>query len=156
MGHELLLFPQRYFWLKYEDKHWTPENPFPVGIHYLFKDTLTSLRPKLRLFASLEEANQAVHQMQLEFAPMLSDHMPGLFGGGGAGGADNILPALGSDLGTIVEAATEGDEDVCTESEVADATDAETETEESLSHDGRPVKKSAKCTLTMLFNDPHL
>ncbi|PNF37933.1 hypothetical protein B7P43_G03899 [Cryptotermes secundus] len=136
---------QRYFWLKYEDKYWTPENPFPVGIHYLFKDTLTSLRPKLCLFSSLEEANQAVHQMQLEFAPMLSDRMPGLFGGGGGDDTDNILPTLGSDLGTIVEAASEGDDDACTESEVADATDAETETEESLSHDGRPMKKSAKC-----------
>ncbi|KDR21260.1 regulator of nonsense transcripts 2 isoform X2 [Zootermopsis nevadensis] len=134
---------QRYFWLKYEDKYWTPENPFPVGVHYLFKDTLTSLRPKLHLLSSFEEANQAVHQMQMEFAPMLSDHMPWLFGGSGSDAADNVVPTLGSDLGTIVEAASEGDDDACTESEVADVTDAETETEGS-SHDGRPVKKSIK------------
>lgn len=155
MNDSLFLFSQRYFWFKYEDKCWTPENPFPVGIHYLFKDTLTSLRPKLHLFSSLEEANQAVRQMQMEFAPMLSDHMPWLFGGGVAGDADSVLSTVGSELGTIVEAASEGDDEACTESEVADATDAETETEESLSHDGRPVKKSNKSML-MLFNNFNL
>lgn len=106
------------------------------------------------MLSSFEEANQAVRQMQMEFAPMLSDHMPWLFGGGGVE-ADNIAPTLGSDLGTIVEAASEGDDDACTESEVADATDAETETEESLSHDGRPVKKSIKSML-MFFNNFNL
>jgi len=143
MTRILFLFLQRYFWFKYEDKYWTTENPFPVGIHYLFKDTLTSLRPKICLVSSFEEASEAVRQMQMQFAPVLSDHMPWLFGGGGSD-ADSVPPALGSDLGTILEVVSEGDEDVCTESEVADATDAETETEESLSHDGRPVKKSTK------------
>lgn len=81
--------------------------------------------------------------MQMELVPILSDHMPWLFGGEGGDGS-NVAPSVGSDLGTIVEVASEGDDDVCTESEVADATDAETETEESLSHDGRPMKKSTK------------
>jgi hypothetical protein len=106
------------------------------------------------LLSSFEEANQAVRQMQMEFAPVLSDHMPWLFGGGG-GDSDNVVPTLGSDLGTIVEAASEGDDEACTESEIADATDAETETEESLSHDGRPGKKSVKSMLT-LFNNFYL
>ncbi|XP_069694080.1 regulator of nonsense transcripts 2-like isoform X2 [Periplaneta americana] len=136
---------QRYFWFKYEDKCWTPENPFPVGIHYLFKDTLTSLRPKLQLFSSFEEANQAVRQMQLDLAPMLSDHMPWLYSNAGNDTESTPAATPGSDLGTIVEAASEGDDDICTESEPADATDAETETEESLSHDGRPMKKPVKC-----------
>ena len=102
-------------------------------MHYLFKDTLTSLRPKLHLFSSLEEANQAVKQMQMDLAPVLSDHVPWLYNEGS--GEPEVTDS--SNLGTIIEAASEGDE-----SEVA--TDAETETEESMSHDGRPVKKSGK------------
>ncbi|PSN43999.1 Regulator of nonsense transcripts 2 [Blattella germanica] len=134
---------QRYFWFKYEDKIWTTDNPFPVGIHYLFRDTLTSLRPKLQLFVSYEEANQAVRQMQIDLAPILSDHVPWLFGGGATEPENVILPD-GTCLGTIVEAASEGDDDTGVESEIADITEGETETEESWSLDGRPVKMSLK------------
>lgn len=66
-----LVFFQNYYWFKYTDSIWTPENPFPVGIDYMYRDTLTMLRPKMQLFQSYKEAQCAVDELRNTLYPTL-------------------------------------------------------------------------------------
>ncbi|XP_015594730.1 regulator of nonsense transcripts 2 [Cephus cinctus] len=66
-----LIFFQNYYWFKFTDPIWTPENPFPVGIDYMYKDTLTMLRPKMQLFQSYKEAQCAVDELRNTLYPNL-------------------------------------------------------------------------------------
>ncbi|KAJ4432503.1 hypothetical protein ANN_21123 [Periplaneta americana] len=69
-----LVYFQRYFWFKFEDKYWNfNENPFPVGTQYMFQDTILKLRPKITLYKNFQEANQAVYQMQMAVASKFVD-----------------------------------------------------------------------------------
>lgn len=61
------LLLQNYFWFKYGDPIWTADNPFPVNINYLFRDTLLSLRPNLKITLTYEEAKNAVFEVQKKF-----------------------------------------------------------------------------------------
>ena len=40
--------------------------PFPKDVDYMIADTVESLRPRLRLFISLEEALEAVEKLNKE------------------------------------------------------------------------------------------
>jgi regulator of nonsense transcripts 2 len=63
---------QRYYWFKRSDTSWVEDgNPFPLGVEYLYRDTVTTLRPRLQLFTSLEEAEAAVTTLQEELLAML-------------------------------------------------------------------------------------
>ncbi|KAF4525966.1 hypothetical protein B566_EDAN000757 [Ephemera danica] len=63
---------QRYYWFKRSDPNWSEEsNPFPLGVEFLFRDTVTTLRPRLQLCANLEEAEAAVTTLQEELMAML-------------------------------------------------------------------------------------
>ncbi|XP_066592930.1 regulator of nonsense transcripts 2 [Prorops nasuta] len=66
-----LVFFQNYYWFKYTDPVWTPENPFPVGIDYMYRDTLTMLRPKMQLFQSYKEAQSAIDELRSTLYPSL-------------------------------------------------------------------------------------
>lgn len=68
-----LIFFQNYYWFKYTDPIWTPENPFPVGIDYMYRDTLTMLRPKMQLFQSYKEAQCAVEELRNTLYPTLGN-----------------------------------------------------------------------------------
>lgn len=68
-----LIFFQNYYWFKYTDPVWTTENPFPVGIDYMYRDTLTMLRPKMQLFQSYKEAQCAVEELRNTLYPTLGN-----------------------------------------------------------------------------------
>ncbi|XP_012145695.1 UPF2 regulator of nonsense mediated mRNA decay isoform X2 [Megachile rotundata] len=68
-----LIFFQNYYWFKYTDPIWTTENPFPVGIDYMYRDTLTMLRPKMQLFQSYKEAQCAVEELRNTLYPTLGN-----------------------------------------------------------------------------------
>ena len=60
-------------------------------------ETLTSLRPKLVLYTSLDEAAEAVKKVEDEFLAILKEKIPGFLepgavegGGGGGGGEDGL------------------------------------------------------------------
>ncbi|XP_031840310.1 UPF2 regulator of nonsense mediated mRNA decay [Nomia melanderi] len=91
-----LIFFQNYFWFKYTDPIWTPDNPFPVGIDYMYRDTLTMLRPKMQLFQSYKEAQCAVEELRITLYPTLG----------------NPIAEDGVDAETDMGVIAEGDEEV--------------------------------------------
>ncbi|XP_078053148.1 UPF2 regulator of nonsense mediated mRNA decay [Augochlora pura] len=91
-----LIFFQNYYWFKYTDPIWGPDNTFPVGIDYMYRDTLTMLRPKMQLFQSYKEAQSAVEELRNTLYPTLGNPTA-------EDGADTE-----SDMGVIAE----GDEEV--------------------------------------------
>lgn len=68
-----LVFFQNYYWFKCTDSIWTPENPFPVDIDYMYRDTLSMLRPKMQLFQSYKESQCAVNELRNTLYPTLSN-----------------------------------------------------------------------------------
>ncbi|XP_076176523.1 UPF2 regulator of nonsense mediated mRNA decay [Ptiloglossa arizonensis] len=94
-----LIFFQNYYWFKYTDPIWTSENPFPVGIDYMYRDTLTMLRPKMQLFQSYKEAQCAVEELRNTLYPTLGNPIA-------EDGADRTDGE--SDMGIIAE----GDEEL--------------------------------------------
>ncbi|XP_014219382.1 regulator of nonsense transcripts 2 [Copidosoma floridanum] len=71
-----LVFFQHYYWFKRTDPVWTPDNPFPVGVNYMFRDTLAMLRPKIRLIESLKEAQDAIEELKHTLYPNLETEVP--------------------------------------------------------------------------------
>ncbi|KAK0162145.1 hypothetical protein PV327_008507 [Microctonus hyperodae] len=67
-----LIFFQNYYWFKYTDPIWNAENIFPIGIDYMYRDTLTMLRPKMQLFHSYKESQYAIEELKNTLYPMLS------------------------------------------------------------------------------------
>ncbi|XP_034935867.1 regulator of nonsense transcripts 2-like [Chelonus insularis] len=66
-----LIFFQNYYWFKYTDPIWTPENPFPIGIDYMYRDTLTMLRPKMQLLQSYKASQAAIEELKNILYPSL-------------------------------------------------------------------------------------
>ena len=66
-----LIFFQNYYWFKYTDPVWTVDNPFPIGIDYMYRDTLTMLRPKMQLFQSYKESQCAIDELRNHLYPTL-------------------------------------------------------------------------------------
>ncbi|XP_058806384.1 regulator of nonsense transcripts 2 [Phymastichus coffea] len=66
-----LVFFQHYYWFKKTETIWTVENPFPVGVEYMFRDTLAMLRPKMHLFEGFKEAQDAVEELRKTLYPDL-------------------------------------------------------------------------------------
>ncbi|XP_012286049.1 regulator of nonsense transcripts 2 [Orussus abietinus] len=89
-----LIFFQNYYWFKYNDPIWTTENPFPVGIDYMYRDILAMLRPKMQLFQSYKEAQCAIDELRNTLYPTLSNVSK-------EEGAERIEGE--SDMGTIPE-----------------------------------------------------
>ncbi|XP_063980636.1 regulator of nonsense transcripts 2 [Diachasmimorpha longicaudata] len=88
-----LIFFQNYYWFKYTDSIWTVDNPFPIGIDYMYRDTLVMLRPKIQLFQSYKETQTAIEELKNTLYPMLDVNR----GDGERGESD-------CDMGTILEA----------------------------------------------------
>ncbi|XP_011314973.1 regulator of nonsense transcripts 2 [Fopius arisanus] len=66
-----LIFFQNYYWYKYSDPIWTTDNPFPIGIDYMYHDTLAMLRPKIQLFQSFKETQAAIDELKNTLYPTL-------------------------------------------------------------------------------------
>lgn len=60
-----LVFFQQYYWFKCTLPIWTQDNPFPFNLKYMYKDTLTMLRPKIHFYESLKEAQTAVGECSI-------------------------------------------------------------------------------------------
>ncbi|KAG1674544.1 Regulator of nonsense transcripts 2 [Nymphon striatum] len=69
---------QHYFWYKKSFDFHTEENPFPITIDYFLKDTLSSIRPKLKFYQSFEDAYNAVVTMERELYEKIMTQVPSL------------------------------------------------------------------------------
>lgn len=68
-----LIFFQQYYWFKKCDPIYTddPKNLFPILIDHMYKECLSNVRPKLKLFQSLEQAQEAVEKLKMQLYPEL-------------------------------------------------------------------------------------
>ncbi|XP_057375556.1 regulator of nonsense transcripts 2-like [Daphnia carinata] len=73
-----LVYLQYYHLFKRSLPIWTEDNPFPVAIDFGIKDMLLSLRPKLKPYKTLQEAADAVENLEKELMNKLSQAMPEL------------------------------------------------------------------------------
>ncbi|KZS21903.1 Regulator of nonsense transcripts 2 [Daphnia magna] len=73
-----LVYLQYYHLFKRSLPIWTEDNPFPVAIDFGIKDMLQSLRPKLKPYKTLQEAADAVENLEKELMNKLSLAMPEL------------------------------------------------------------------------------
>ena len=67
-------FLQRYYWFKRKHARWGDSLPFPIEVEYSFKDTLLSLRPKLTLCDSYDEACRQVDELEQELRSKLGTY----------------------------------------------------------------------------------
>ena len=63
---------QYYVWQKKDNAYWNEECPFPREVEFMIADSIESLRPKMNLFASLEEAKQATFDLNKEYEDKIS------------------------------------------------------------------------------------
>ncbi|GFQ70834.1 regulator of nonsense transcripts 2 [Trichonephila clavata] len=75
-----LIFFQRYYWHKRSADIYTDNFPFPVFVNFMMTDTISSLRPKLKLYENLDEAEKAVMNAVEELKPKYMEIYPGLVG----------------------------------------------------------------------------
>nr|SVE85329.1 EOG090X0143 [Daphnia pulicaria] len=73
-----LVYLQYYYLFKRSLPIWTDDNPFPVAIDFGIKDMLLTLRPKLKAYKTLQEAADAVENLEKELMNKLSQAMPEL------------------------------------------------------------------------------
>ncbi len=62
-----LVYLQRYYWFKRSLPCWTNERPFPLEAKNLMDEIFEMLRPKLKQFTSLAEAENGVRQIDDEY-----------------------------------------------------------------------------------------
>lgn len=65
-GKYCSLFYQCYILKKKADPIWNEGHPFPRDVDYMVADTLESLRPKLTMYASLEQAIESLQKLNKE------------------------------------------------------------------------------------------
>ncbi|XP_078596473.1 regulator of nonsense transcripts 2-like isoform X2 [Branchiostoma floridae x Branchiostoma japonicum] len=70
-----LIYFQRYIWVKKSNPTWTEAHPFPIEVDFMVSDTVETLRPKLKLSTSQEEAVKAVEELEQEYRNKFS--LPG-------------------------------------------------------------------------------
>ncbi|XP_055944763.1 regulator of nonsense transcripts 2-like isoform X1 [Argiope bruennichi] len=73
-----LIFFQRYYWHKRSADIYNEDYPFPVQVRFSIEDTIANLRPKLKLYESLEEAEKAVMDALEELKPKYVEMYPEL------------------------------------------------------------------------------
>ncbi|XP_025107630.1 regulator of nonsense transcripts 2-like [Pomacea canaliculata] len=71
-----LTFFQRYYWFKKSLSVWKEDHPFPVDLENMQHDTFEAIRPKTRLFSSLDEAQEAVQVIQDEYKAKIAGLLP--------------------------------------------------------------------------------
>lgn len=65
-------YVQYYYWFKRSLPIWTEDNPFPVAIDHGMKDMFLSLRPKIKPYTNLQEAAEAIENLEKELMDKLS------------------------------------------------------------------------------------
>lgn len=68
-----LIYFQSYIWRKKQSAFWVESFPFPREVDYMVADTLESLRPKLNVYSTSEEAQKAVEEIEREFQEKISN-----------------------------------------------------------------------------------
>lgn len=86
-----LIFFQNYYLFKYTDPIWTSENPFPIGIDYMYRDTLSMLRPKMQIFQSYKESQSAIEELRANLYPSLGNM------------SEDVAPDQDMEMGVIPE-----------------------------------------------------
>ncbi|XP_072181831.1 regulator of nonsense transcripts 2-like [Diadema setosum] len=72
-----LVYFQQYIWYKRNLPNWNTEGrPFPMDVDNAISDTLEMLRPKLKLFVSLEEAHKEVAQLEKDQVQKITNIIP--------------------------------------------------------------------------------
>lgn len=66
-----LIYLQRYYWFKRSHPMYEDETKFPLGMTNLYLETISGLRPKLKMYADFEEACLAVQKVENEFISVL-------------------------------------------------------------------------------------
>lgn len=69
-----LVFFQYYFWYKKSSEVFNEDN-FPVTVEFMVKDTISMLRPKLKIYESFEEAQRAVQELMNEYKTKIDSCM---------------------------------------------------------------------------------
>ncbi|XP_066925747.1 regulator of nonsense transcripts 2-like isoform X2 [Clytia hemisphaerica] len=62
-----LIFFQLYIRQKKESECWNENCPFPRDVDFMIADTIESMRPKLKLYSSVEEAQEAANELTKEY-----------------------------------------------------------------------------------------
>lgn len=114
-----LVFLQNYYWFKKTDPIFeAPDSDhiFPILVDHMYRECLQTLRPKLKLYKSYDEAKEAVEKLRNELYPNLDST-------GAGGDADK--------LGAIEEIESEGEEgtDEQTSEAVGDESDGDADDE---------------------------
>nr|XP_058955604.1 regulator of nonsense transcripts 2-like isoform X1 [Pocillopora verrucosa] len=71
-----LVYFQCYILKKKADPIWNEGHPFPRDVDYMIADTLESLRPKLTIFASLEQAVETLEKLNKEHQEQIEKATP--------------------------------------------------------------------------------
>ncbi|XP_052781372.1 regulator of nonsense transcripts 2-like isoform X2 [Mya arenaria] len=71
-----LVYFQRYYWFKKSLPVWSELRPFPVDAENLMQDTMDAVRPKLKMYASFEEASTACEELEKELKPKIAGLLP--------------------------------------------------------------------------------
>ena len=66
-----LIYLQRYYWFKRSHPMYEDETKFPLGMTNLYLETISGLRPKLKMYDDFEEACLAVQKVENEFISVL-------------------------------------------------------------------------------------
>ncbi|KAL8621336.1 hypothetical protein ACOMHN_053357 [Nucella lapillus] len=71
-----LIYFQRYYWFKRSLPIWSDERPFPIDIMNMMRDTMDTIRPKMVMCCSWEEALGAVSSLEEEYKAKISGILP--------------------------------------------------------------------------------
>ncbi|EDW30657.1 GL26901 [Drosophila persimilis] len=74
-----LVFFQHYYWFKKSHPVFCRDNAssadlFPILVDHTYRDCLNAVRPKLKLYTSLEQAKESIDQLQERLFPHLKSH----------------------------------------------------------------------------------
>ncbi|XP_064632125.1 regulator of nonsense transcripts 2-like [Lineus longissimus] len=72
-----LIYFQRYFWSKKKHEFWQDsERRFPIDVDNMFRDSLETVRPKIKIADSYEEACKGAEELDSEFRAKLAEIIP--------------------------------------------------------------------------------
>ena len=69
------MFSQCYILKKKADPIWNEGHPFPRDVDYMVADTLESLRPKLTMYTSLEQAVESLQKLNKEHQEQIGENV---------------------------------------------------------------------------------
>ncbi|CAD7091220.1 unnamed protein product [Hermetia illucens] len=94
-----LVFFQHYYWYKKSNPIFSRDNTsdlFPILVDHMYKDCMSTVRPKLKLFKNLAQAQEAIEKLKRELYPQLFAQ-PSSHDGAGDTEVENNLEAIRED-----------------------------------------------------------